>query len=269
MAVRKVVDEQGGRSKSRLSALLEVFGYESLTRERATVMQDALTNAGVHTRPAISELRGRFWKSSVVIVERAVGESSEHDRPDEEVEINRAGAGLALAGAALAVIAVFLPRVESTTFAKVQENSLIQSGDGWLFIIAAVLVTAAIYRAYQQRRKTMAPIIIGVFVIGLAIYNGTGDRMELAGSSLLGETISETATPGVGIYAAGAGGLLMTLGGAWLGGFSVGAGGKMPPARRTMTCPDCAETILFDANVCKHCGYRFGASRQQGVAPHA
>jgi len=26
----------------------------------------------------------------------------------------------------------------------------------------------------------------------------------------------------------------------------------------TKTCPDCAETVLAAARVCKHCGYRFG-----------
>ena len=26
---------------------------------------------------------------------------------------------------------------------------------------------------------------------------------------------------------------------------------------QTKKCPDCAETILADAKVCKHCGYRF------------
>jgi ribosomal protein L37AE/L43A len=29
--------------------------------------------------------------------------------------------------------------------------------------------------------------------------------------------------------------------------------------KTTKKCPDCAETILADANVCKHCGYRFAA----------
>jgi hypothetical protein len=28
-------------------------------------------------------------------------------------------------------------------------------------------------------------------------------------------------------------------------------------AKATKKCPDCAETILADARVCKHCGYRF------------
>ncbi len=32
------------------------------------------------------------------------------------------------------------------------------------------------------------------------------------------------------------------------------------PTRATKKCPDCAETVLSDAHVCKHCGYRFAPS---------
>ncbi len=31
--------------------------------------------------------------------------------------------------------------------------------------------------------------------------------------------------------------------------------------QQTKTCPDCAETILVNAKVCKHCGYRFDATK--------
>ena len=34
-----------------------------------------------------------------------------------------------------------------------------------------------------------------------------------------------------------------------------------PEPRPTKVCPDCAESVLADARVCKHCGFRFnGAS---------
>jgi len=40
--------------------------------------------------------------------------------------------------------------------------------------------------------------------------------------------------------------------------------------RKQKQCPDCAETILADARVCKHCGYRFdgtGSTRQIEAEP--
>ena len=38
--------------------------------------------------------------------------------------------GLTCLGAAIAIIGTFLPRVESTTFLRIAENTLVQSGDG-------------------------------------------------------------------------------------------------------------------------------------------
>lgn len=50
----------------------------------------------------------------------------EHDR----IEVSPVGLGIALVGALAMLIAVFLPRVESTSFGGIAENTLIQSGDG-------------------------------------------------------------------------------------------------------------------------------------------
>lgn len=32
-------------------------------------------------------------------------------------------------------------------------------------------------------------------------------------------------------------------------------------ARQTKNCPDCGESVLAVANVCKHCGFRFGSQK--------
>jgi hypothetical protein len=123
-----------------------------------------------------------------------------------------------------------------------------------------VIAAAATYRTYQQQSKTWTVLVIGVIGIGLAVYAGTGERLELTsaspGNRLFGN-VRETASPGVGIYAAGAGGLLVAYGGALLAGWGIWPGGSQLPARRTKRCPDCAETVLADARVCKHCGHHF------------
>jgi uncharacterized protein UPF0547 len=183
----------------------------------------------------------------------------------EQIEVNRAGIGLTIAGAALMVIAVFLPRVESQEFLRVADNTLILSGDGWVVIGLAVIAAAATYRTYQQQSKTWSVLVLGVLGIAVAVFNGTGERLELVSvsDSSLFDSIRETASPGVGIYAAGAGSLLVAYGGALLVGWGIWPGGSQLPARHTKRCPDCAETVLADARVCKHCGYQFG----NGLAP--
>jgi hypothetical protein len=89
----------------------------------------------------------------------------------------------------------------------------------------------------------------------VAIYEGTGDRTELRGVSFLGQTIEATATPAVGIYAAGAAGVLAMFAGLVLAGHVFES--YQGPDRQTKTCPDCAETVLAAARICKHCGHQF------------
>jgi hypothetical protein len=83
-------------------------------------------------------------------------------------------------------------------------------------------------------------------------------------TSFSGST-TEHGSPGVGIYVSGVSAGLAIVGGLLIAGVGVGAA-RGVPARRTKQCPDCAETILADASVCKHCGYRFdGQPAAQGT----
>ena len=122
--------------------------------------------------------------------------------------------GIVLAGAGLMLIAVFLPQFESNTFARIEKNSLIQNGDGWWFIILAVLAAGAAYRAYRNQRQSFAAVVFGAIGIGVAIYYGTShSQRELCSTLNAFSSHCTLATPGVGIYAAGVGGLLILIGG--------------------------------------------------------
>jgi hypothetical protein len=170
---------------------------------------------------------------------------------------------LALAGALVMAVAVFLPRFNRHIFARVGNNTLIHSGNGWLFIAFAVLIATCVYRIHrnaERYRSAAAVLLVAVIAIGLAIYDGTGKRFEpknvlvVVTGPITEKEITEKGDPGIGIYGAGVGGLSALVGGVWIMGW--GYGGK-EEGRRFKVCPDCAEKVLADAQVCKHCRHRF------------
>src|SRR5205823_1268991 len=94
-------------------------------------------------------------------------------REEGPVDVTPLSFGIVLVGAAVMLIAVFLPQFESSSFARVEKNSLIQNGDGWWFIGLAVLAAGTAYRAYRNQRQSFASVALGVIGIGFAIYYGT------------------------------------------------------------------------------------------------
>ena len=134
---------------------------------------------------------------------------------DQPADVTPLSLGIVLVGAAVMLIAIFLPQFETSSFARIEKNSLVQNGDGWWFIGIAVLAAGTAYRAYRNQRTSFAAVALGAIGIGLAIYYGTAhSQRRLCSVSPLniGQHCS-LATPGIGIYAAGVGGLLMLIGG--------------------------------------------------------
>jgi Short C-terminal domain len=129
------------------------------------------------------------------------------------VDVTPLSLGIALVGAGVTLLAVFLPQFESSTFAPIEKNTLIQNGDGWWFILLAVLAAGAAYRAYRGQRRTFAPVVFGAIAILLAIYYGTSHSQRRLCSAISGGSDCTLGTPGIGTYAAGVGGLLIVIGG--------------------------------------------------------
>jgi uncharacterized membrane protein YidH (DUF202 family) len=130
------------------------------------------------------------------------------------VDVTPISFGLTVVGAAIMLIAIFLKQFEANTFAVIEKNSLVQNGDGWWFIILAVLICGAAWRAYSRKRSTFGPVAFGLIGIGMALYYGLAhSQLTLCSASSAFASNCHQARPGIGIYAAGVGGLLAVIGG--------------------------------------------------------
>ena len=168
---------------------------------------------------------------------------------------NPLGLGLVVVGAVAMAVSAFLPLVETTgTFRMVEHNTLIQRG-GWMLIALALGIAASGYRVSQGRwTARWVPIVLCVSAAGLIVLNAEHLR-TLYPVGPDGNPITTqpgmVANPGIAIYVAGAGVAAAFIGSVML---------LRSRQAKTKKCPDCAETVLADANVCKHCGYRFASS---------
>jgi uncharacterized protein UPF0547 len=178
---------------------------------------------------------------------------------------NPLGLGLVIVGAVAMALSAFLPLDQPTgPFGRVQDNTLIQHG-GWLLVAVAVAIAASGYSVNQGKTPWPLPTVLCA-VAGLGIiYVATSKDMHtlypVGANGTIDTSLPGTvASPGIAVYVAGAGVALALIGSLMLrdadGSSAVEFDDDGWP--RSKKCPDCAETVLSDAKVCKHCGYRFG-----------
>jgi ribosomal protein S27E len=184
--------------------------------------------------------------------------------------------GLVLIGALTMAIATFLPLDEPTgAFRMVQSNTLIQHG-GWEIIGLAVGIAASGFWASQRDGKWALTVVLCLIAAAQIVYWFTDkDTRTLYPVSPDGTT--DTSQPGtvvalgIALYVAGAGVALALIGTLMLRQAERAVEDPLVAAWReaktTKKCPDCAETILADAKVCKHCGYRFTPTNASDAAP--
>jgi hypothetical protein len=116
---------------------------------------------------------------------------------------------IALLGVLAAVIAIFLPHTESSEVLTIANNTLLANGDGILVVILALAAGAMAVRHSGKPDVSWPLVVIGALTIGLALFDGTGQRLEVVNG--LGETVESKA--GSAIWALGIGGALITLAG--------------------------------------------------------
>jgi hypothetical protein len=180
-------------------------------------------------------------------------------------------------------ISTFLPLVEPiNAFRRVEDNTLIQH-DGWMLIALTLGIAASGYRVSRGGSTVRwVPIVLCVLAAGLIVfYANDKDLRTLYPVGPNGNPITTqpgmVANLGIAIYVAGAGVAAALIGSVILGQSARQRVPDVPAApalteaapKPTKKCPDCAETVLADARVCKHCGYRFApvASSEPATKP--
>jgi MFS family permease len=191
---------------------------------------------------------------------------------------NPLGLGLVIVGAAVIVIAAFLPLVEPPGgFRRVEENTPIEHSGGWMLIALAFGIAASGYRVSRgRRREGWVPIVLCVMAAVLIVLNSSDkDLRTLYPVGPDGNPITtqpgKVANLGIAIYVAGAGVAAAFIGSVMLLRSAkheldasdddlVGWRAAQRRQAKTKKCPVCTETVLADAEVCKRCGYRFASS---------
>ena len=183
----------------------------TLAKERVRVVRSGDSESLALVDDWIAQLGGSLQGSDREAFDGGLDPSS------HVIDVSPVGLVLAALGAVALLISVFLPYADASSagFAVIQQNTLIQNGAGWAFVIFAVIGAIRVYGAYRARTKTWAPIVTGLLAIGFAVYFGSngGDSLQLC--SVATGTNCQIANPGTGVYLAGIGGLLMVVGG-WL-----------------------------------------------------
>jgi len=126
---------------------------------------------------------------------------------------------LCVLGALVAIVGTFLPAAKlefDGTSIDLVDNTMVAAGYGIAVIAAAVLGAAIAIWAFVKGAGSWLPILLGVVVLAIAVYAGTAglDVTPDFGTLGAGQPLdTDAADPSTGIFAAGAGGLLMVLGG--------------------------------------------------------
>jgi hypothetical protein len=183
---------------------------------------------------------------------------------------NPLGLGLVVVGAAALAISVFLPLVQPVSALRmVEDNTLIQHG-GWVLLGGALGIVGSGYRASRGRgrpNERWTLIVVCVIAAGLVVLKANDKGLRTLYPVGPGGAVDTTqpgvvASLGIAIYVAGAG-----VAAAFMGALTFFQSAKDSGSKAaTKKCPDCAEAVLADARVCKHCGYRF-ALAGGGKAP--
>lgn len=162
---------------------------------------------------------------------------------------------------AIALAAVALPYLDLSSGSVLDDNRFLNQGPGGhaglTLLVAAGAALANLVLVLSGRRQNWAGIALaGVVAMGITAWTLRDGEARAAGLKTSGGTdvsaygISRTTDPGPAVWVAAAGGLMLLVG-------ALSLRRTAPAPEATKKCPSCAELVLSEAKLCKHCGERF------------
>src|SRR4029079_17295812 len=119
-------------------------------------------------------------------------------------------------GAVVAIVGSFLPQAKldfNGTEVDLADTTRVAAGYGIAVIAAAVIAAGLAIWAYAKAARTWLPILLGAIIVAIAIYAGTAGLDVTPDFAPPGLSLDDAGDPSTGIFAVGAGGLLIVLGG--------------------------------------------------------
>jgi hypothetical protein len=123
---------------------------------------------------------------------------------------------LCVLGAVVAIVGSFLPEAKlefNGTEVDLADNTMVAAGYGIAVIAAAVIAAGLAIWAYLKAARTWLPILVGAIIVAIAVYAGTAGLDVTPDFAPPGLSLDDAGDPSTGVFAVGAGGLLIVLGG--------------------------------------------------------
>ncbi len=123
---------------------------------------------------------------------------------------------LCVLGAVVAIVGSFLPQAKldfNGTEVDLADNTMVAAGYGIAVIAAAVIAAGIAIWAYAKTARTWVPILVGAIIVAIAVYAGTAGLDVTPDFAPPGLSLDDAGDPSTGVFAVGAGGLLIILGG--------------------------------------------------------
>lgn len=179
--------------------------------EAAAQQQAAAQQPAAASEPATAQQPAQAAAMAAPAATATAAPAAERGRSESALPVI-----LCVLGAVVAIVGSFLPQAKldfNGTEVDLADNTMVAAGYGIAVIAAAVIAAGIAIWAYAKTARTWVPILVGAIIVAIAVYAGTAGLDVTPDFAPPGLSLDDAGDPSTGVFAVGAGGLLIILGG--------------------------------------------------------